>query len=346
MAAEEVATSGLYKGMSSDNIKGLVLALSSSFFIGGSFIVKKKGLKKAGASGVRAGAGGYSYLYEPLWWTGMIAMIVGEIANFAAYAFAPAILVTPLGALSIIISAVLAHIILRERLHIFGILGCALCVVGSTTIVLHAPQEREIESVKEVWDLATEPAFVCYAILVIAIVLILIFHYVPQYGQTHIWFYIGVCSLVGSLSVMSVKALGIALKLTLSGMNQLIYPQTWTFAMVVLVCVLTQMNYLNKALDTFNTAVVSPIYYVMFTSFTILASVIMFKDWDRQNPTQIVTEMCGFVTILSGTFLLHKTKDMVDGSLSMATRLSKHDNEDGFGEEGIPLRRQESSRTP
>jgi len=30
-------------------------------------------------------------------------VIVGEIANFAAYAFAPAILVTPLGALSIII---------------------------------------------------------------------------------------------------------------------------------------------------------------------------------------------------------------------------------------------------
>lgn len=40
------------------------------------------------------------------------------------------------------------------------------------------------------------------------------------------------------------------------------------------------------------------------------------QDWDRQNPTQIVTEMCGFVTILSGTFLLHKTKDMADGTIS------------------------------
>ena len=44
-----------YKGMSADNIKGLVLALASSIFIGASFIVKKKGLKKAGASGIRAG---------------------------------------------------------------------------------------------------------------------------------------------------------------------------------------------------------------------------------------------------------------------------------------------------
>lgn len=65
MAAEGVSAAAVavathswrdsYRGMSSDNIKGLVLALSSSFFIGASFIVKKKGLKKAGASGVRAG---------------------------------------------------------------------------------------------------------------------------------------------------------------------------------------------------------------------------------------------------------------------------------------------------
>ncbi|KAF6990265.1 hypothetical protein CFC21_007476 [Triticum aestivum] len=266
-------------------------------------------------------------------------MVVGEIANFAAYAFAPAILVTPLGALSIIISAVLARIILREKLHIFGVLGCVLCVVGSTTIVLHAPAEREIESVAEVWDLATEPGFLLYAAIVLTAAFVLIFHFVPQYGQTHIMVYIGICSLFGSLSVMSVKALGIALKLTFSGMNQLVYPQTWFFTLVVVACIVTQMNYLNKALDTFNTAVVSPIYYTMFTSLTILASVIMFKDWDRQNPTQIVTEMCGFVTILSGTFLLHKTKDMVDGlQPNLPIRIPKHADEDAYESEGIPLR--------
>ena len=55
MATESTSLRDSYKGMSSDNIKGLCLALSSSLFIGASFIVKKKGLKKAGASGVRAG---------------------------------------------------------------------------------------------------------------------------------------------------------------------------------------------------------------------------------------------------------------------------------------------------
>ncbi|PNX71592.1 magnesium transporter NIPA2-like protein [Trifolium pratense] len=67
-------------------------------------------------------------------------------------------------------------------------------------------------------------------------------------------------------------------------------------------------------------------------------------DWDRQSPTQVITEICGFVTILSGTFLLHKTKDMADGS---SVRLNKHSEEDDFDDgEGIPLRRQESMRNP
>ncbi|XP_010450158.1 PREDICTED: probable magnesium transporter NIPA2 isoform X1 [Camelina sativa] len=296
--------------MSPDNIHGVILAVSSSVFIGSSFIIKKKGLKKAGVSGARAGEGGYGYLYEPWWWAGMITMIVGEIANFAAYAFAPAILVTPLGALSIIFSAVLAHFILEEKLHMFGILGCILCVVGSTTIVLHAPHEQDIESVKQVWHLATEPGFLAYSAVVLVVVLTLIFYYEPRYGKTHMIVYVGICSLMGSLTVMSVKAVAIAIKLTFSGMNQFKYFHAWIFIIVVTVCCILQINYLNKALDNFNTAVISPVYYVMFTTFTIIASMIMFKDWASQSGLQIATELCGFVTILSGTFLLHKTKDM------------------------------------
>lgn len=54
-------------------------------------------------------------------------------------------------------SAVLAHFILDEKLHPFGVVGCILCLVGSVAIVLHAPLEKDIESVKQVWRLATEP---------------------------------------------------------------------------------------------------------------------------------------------------------------------------------------------
>lgn len=87
-----------------DFLIGLILAISSSAFIGTSFIVKKKGLLRVSrSSSYRAGSGGYAYLYEWLWWVGLITMVIGEGANFTAYGFAPAILVTPLGALSVLV---------------------------------------------------------------------------------------------------------------------------------------------------------------------------------------------------------------------------------------------------
>ena len=88
---------------------GLILAISSSIFIGSSFIIKKKGLLRVSrVSSSRAGSGGYAYLKEWLWWVGLTTMAVGEAANFAAYGFSPAILVTPLGALSVLVRYVCA----------------------------------------------------------------------------------------------------------------------------------------------------------------------------------------------------------------------------------------------
>ncbi|XP_020173733.1 probable magnesium transporter NIPA2 isoform X4 [Aegilops tauschii subsp. strangulata] len=260
-----------------DNVRGLTLAMSSSAFIGSSFVIKKIGLKKAGDSGARAraGSGGHSYLYEPLWWLGMVTM--------------------------------LAHFILKERLHMFGVVGCILCVVGSVGIVLHAPKEREINSVGEIWHFATQPGFIVYSCVAVVGALFLIFWAVKRSGHRKMLVYIAICSLMGSLTVISVKAVAIALKLSFSESNQFIYVQTWFFIFVVIICCLVQLNYLNKALDSFNTAVVSPVYYVMFTILTILANMIMYKDWVSQSATQIATQLCGFVTIVAGTFLLHKT---------------------------------------
>ncbi|KAM3227546.1 hypothetical protein ACQJBY_054380 [Aegilops geniculata] len=208
-----------------DNVRGLTLAMSSSAFIGSSFVIKKIGLKKAGDSGARAraGSGGHSYLYEPLWWLGMVT------------------------------------------------------------------------------------SFIVYSCVAVVGALFLIFWAVKRSGHRKMLVYIAICSLMGSLTVISVKAVAIALKLSFSESNQFIYVQTWFFIFVVIICCLVQLNYLNKALDSFNTAVVSPVYYVMFTILTILANMIMYKDWVSQSATQIATQLCGFVTIVAGTFLLHKT---------------------------------------
>jgi hypothetical protein len=62
---------------------------------------------------------------------------------------------------------------------------------------------------------------------------------------------LSICSTVGAVSVMSVKAIGISVKLTLGGNNQFTHPSTYVFIIVTAVCILTQMNYFNKALSQF-----------------------------------------------------------------------------------------------
>lgn len=290
---------------------GLSLALSSSLFIGASFILKKKGLLRLASKGfMRAGHGGYSYLKEWLWWAGLISMGAGEAANFAAYAFAPATLVTPLGALSVLFSAVLSSYFLNERLNVHGKVGCLLCILGSTVMVIHAPQEEEIASLTAMAEKLKEPGFIVFAVCVVGSSLVLVFAIAPRFGQKNVLIYILICSVIGSLSVSCVKGLGIGIKELFAGTAVLKDPLFWSLVFSLVVCVSVQINYLNKALDIFNTSIVTPIYYVFFTMSVMACSAILFKEWLSMTPDGIVGNISGFLTIIFGIFLLHAFKDI------------------------------------
>ncbi len=258
--------------MVEDKYVGLALAILSTMAIGTSFVITKKGLLEASERHGFEGDG-FAYLRSPTWWGGIVTMVLGEIANFAAYAFGPAILVTPLGALSVLIGAVLGSYFLKEVLGTLGKLGCALCLIGSVIIVLHAPPDKEIQTVDEILQYAIHPgtnslgaiyasvlttfaltAFLLYCAAVAIFSSAMIYKIAPKHGKKNPLIFISICSTVGSVSVMSVKAFGIALKLTINGNNQLTHPSTYAFAIVTICCILTQMNYFNKALSQFSTS--------------------------------------------------------------------------------------------
>jgi len=234
---------------------------------------------------------------------------IGELLNFTAYAFAPASLVTPLGALSVLISAIFANKYLNENLNILSKIGCVLCLIGSTVIVIHAPKEGQIDSLDQIGMMLVEPSFVCYLIFISFTTFLLMTFYAPRYGSTNILIYILICSLIGSLSVMSCKGLGIAIRQTIADSNQLTNSLFWVFLISVITTVSIQMNYLNKSLDIFDTSVVTPIYYVFFTSFVIIASAILFREWHSMSLENIIGSLCGFSIVIIAIFLLNAFKD-------------------------------------
>lgn len=68
---------------------------------------------------------------------------------------------------------------------------------------------------------------------------------------------------------------------------------------------------LQKALNIFNASIVTPTYYVYFTSTTIITSAILFQGF-KGTAQSIVTVVLGFLTICSGVVLLQLSKSAKD----------------------------------
>lgn len=305
-------------------VLGLSLAILSAALIGISVILKKKALLRLSTDGgTRAGEGGHGYLKDWLWWAGLLTMGAGEVCNFVAYAFAPATLVTPLGALAVLVSAVLSSYLLGEVLNIIGKFGCFLCVLGSIILVIHAPQEKEVTSLEEMAKKLLEPGFLVYAILVLMAAVLLILFAAPRYGQTHILVYIGICSLLGAFTVSSVKGLAIVLQTCIYDYTVFAKPLTWILLITLLVSIVCQVNYLNKSLDIFNTQMVYPIYYVLFTSVVLCTSIILFQEWSSMSPVDVVTTVGSFMVIVVGVAMLHLFRDHTLTLKQLTAQLSR-----------------------
>lgn len=312
--------------MISDKYIGLALAILSTMAIGTSFVITKKGLLQASERHGFEGEG-FSYLKSPIWWGGVVTLAIGEGANFAAYAFAPAILVTPLGALSVLIGAVLGSYFLDERLGTLGKLGSAMCLLGSVVIVLHAPPDKPVETIDEILHYALQPGFLLYCLAVLIFSIVMIYRVAPAYGKKNPLIFISICSTVGSVSVMSVKAFGIAVRLTILGNNQFTHASTYVFMILTGFCILTQMNYFNKALTEFSTNIVNPLYYVTFTTATLCASFILFKGFNTTDAVNTISLLCGFLIIFTGVYLLNLSRRAPDGRHLLSQKLD---------DEGVP----------
>lgn len=196
------------------------------------------------------------------------------------------------------------------QLYLFQI-GCLLCILGSTVLVLHSPKVGEVSTLDELLDKVKAPGYIIYVLIVIICSFLIIFYFGPAYGKQNILIYICLCSSVGSLTVMSCKGLGLALKETFTGYNNgFANWLTWVFLFTVILCISVQMNYLNRSLDLFETTVVTPVYYVFFTTLVIIASAILFREWENMSTEDILGSCCGFLIVIIAIFLLNAFKEL------------------------------------
>ncbi|KAM4700084.1 magnesium transporter NIPA1 isoform 1-T2 [Discoglossus pictus] len=283
---------------------GLSVAVFSSLLNGSTFVLQKKGI-------LRARSKGASYLTDVIWWTGTITMALGQIGNFLAYTAAPAVLVTPLGALGIPFGSVLASYLLKENLNFLGKLGCLLSCVGSIILIIHSPKSEAVTSGVEIEEKLTNPVFLCYLLVVLLLLIFLIFWIAPVHGNKNIMVYIGICSLLGSFTVPCAKSIGLVAQ-DAFGNNPSSSKAAYLFLTLIAVLgcsILIQFRYINKALEFFDSCIFSAIYYVAFTTFVLLATAILFQEWTKVGAVDFLAMVCGFTTVSSGVVLIQVFKE-------------------------------------
>ena len=287
-------------------------------------------------AGLGLGTNEFAYLRNKLWWVGMTCMICGELCNFGAYAFAPAIIVTPLGAVSVVVSAILSYFLLGERLSFTAMMGILLCIIGSILIVLHAPASTQTETIPSFFSYVISPGFLVYSALALVAMCYLVFRLGPKYGTTQPLVFLSVTSISGAFLVNAAQGLGSSI------VHSITYPDDTQFkywAMYLLIafsifCAIFQINYLNKSLRYFSASMVTPVNYVFFSTATLITSAVLFGGM-KVSSLDAGHVCMGFLIIVIGVSLIFQfhlkekvsqlrkeTKEEAEEPCEQQTRLS------------------------
>ncbi|XP_059502361.1 NIPA-like protein 2 isoform X2 [Stegostoma tigrinum] len=210
------------------------------------------------------------YYRSKLWWCGILLMGMGELGNFAAYGFAPATLVAPLGCVSVIASAAISVVFLKETLRSSDILGGSLAVLGAYLLVTFAINvQQEITALKISLYFISWP-FLVYLALEFILFVILLYLYKKR-GMNHIVILLLMSSILASLTVISVKAVSGMVTSSIQGQLQFQYPIFYVMFVIMITSCIFQVQFLNQAMRLYNATEVVPINFVFFTASAIIA---------------------------------------------------------------------------
>ncbi|KAI0348820.1 DUF803-domain-containing protein [Trametes cingulata] len=118
--------------------------------------------------------------------------------------------------------------------------------------------------------------------------------------------YLGICSLIGELSVSCTQGLGASIVTSIRGDNQFKNWFIYFLLAFVVVTLLTEINYLNVALAMFNT--VTPTYYITCKYIRSFPPALILYQGLKASASQNITIVLAFAVICTGIIILQMTK--------------------------------------
>ncbi|KAI9298119.1 DUF803-domain-containing protein [Neoconidiobolus thromboides FSU 785] len=222
-----------------------------------------------------------NYLKSKFWWLGYILMNLGEVGNLLAYGFAPASTVAPLGTVGLISNALIAPFFLGEKFRKRDFFGILLAMSGAIMVVMTSKNTESNLPEDGFFDLFFRSKVMIYIATCICL-MALFLSISDTYGKKFVVIDISTVALFGGFTVLATK--GVSSLLNTTG--------------------ILQVKYLNKALQSFDSTVVIPTQFVLFTLSAVIGSAILFDEFEAYTLEQYITFIFGCLLTFVGVYLI------------------------------------------
>ncbi|MBN3312687.1 NPAL3 protein, partial [Atractosteus spatula] len=293
-----------------ENLIGTLLAIFGNLLISISLSVQKYAhMHLAGTKDPQP------FYHTKTWWLGLVLSFLGEVGIFVAYAFAPVSLVAPLNAVSVIASSILGFIFLREkwkfkeflRRYILSFLGCALTVVGTYLFVTFGPNTHEKLTADNIIKHVIGWPFLLYLLLEIIAFCFLLFFY-KQRKVVFLVVILLLVALLGSMTVITVKAVSGMIVLTAQGNMQLNYPIFYVMFVCMVTTAVFQATFLTQASHLYESSLIASVNYILSTSFSVSAGAIFYLEFNHEDVLHICMFLLGCLIAFLGVFLITRNR--------------------------------------
>ncbi|XP_060790759.1 NIPA-like protein 3 [Neoarius graeffei] len=293
-----------------DNLIGTLLAIIGNLLISISVNIQKQShVVLAVTKDPR------QYYCTKTWWCGLVLLLIGEGSLFASYAFAPLSLIAPLSAVSLIGNCILGFLYLREKWkpkefvkrYILSFLGCVLTIAGTYLFVTFGPNSHEqLNAENIVKHLVGWPVLLYLLLEIITFCLVLYFY--KQHNANYLVLIVLLVALLGSVTVITVKAVAGMIVLSIQGSLQLSYPIFYVMFVSMVATIFFQASFLTQASRLYDSSLIACVNYIISTVFAVAAGAIFYLEFNHEDVLHICMFLLGCAACFLGIFCITKNK--------------------------------------
>lgn len=248
-----------------------------------------------------------AYFKTKTWWLGLFLVILGETGVFSSYAFAPLSLIVPLGAVSVIASSIIGIIFIKEKWKPKEFLSCGLAVIGTYLLITFGPNSHEKMTGENIVKHLVSWPFLLYMLVEILAFCSLLYYY-KQKNANYLIIILSLVALLGSTTVVTVKALAGMIIVSIQGSMQLGYPIFYIMLVCMVATAVAQASFLAQASQLYDSALIASVNYILSTCLAISAGAVFYVDFRNEDVLHLCMFALGCLIAFLGVFLITRNR--------------------------------------